>query len=135
MVRAPVERMACPISAAPAMVARVLTSCIGSLAAGSARLTRGITAMASASLVTPRTPGIFSLARPPRSGLRPEADFDLPVRRAHGGGPVGGAVHQQAVAQRHAAEAQLVGRALGVADDGWYLRCVAHARVVSMSSE
>ena len=47
----------------------------GSRASGSARLTSGMTAKASASRATPRTPGTPSAAR--SRGLRPEATFDL----------------------------------------------------------
>ncbi len=53
-------------------------SCIGRRASGSARFTSGITAIASASLTTPRTPGTRSAALPPRSGLRPDATLTSP---------------------------------------------------------
>ena len=41
-------------------------------------------------------------------GLRPDATLISPVLRAHRGGPVRRAVHEQAVAQRHAAEPELL---------------------------
>jgi hypothetical protein len=48
----------------------------GSLAAGSARLTSGITANASPSRTTPRTPGTFWTPR--TRGLRPDATWIAP---------------------------------------------------------
>ena len=77
-MRAPAERMACPPSAAAPIAPSVRASCMGSRAAGSARLTSGITAIASASLTTPRTPGMRSATRPLRRGLRPEATWISP---------------------------------------------------------
>ena len=59
------------MSEAPAATASTLGDSNGSLASGSARLTSGITANASPSRTTPRTPGISSTAR--RRGLRPDA--------------------------------------------------------------
>ena len=56
----------------------VFMSCIGRRASGSARFTSGITTIASASFTTPRIPGRRAAARPPSSGLRPEATFTSP---------------------------------------------------------
>ena len=76
--REPAVRIACPASAAAPIEPSVFRSCIGSRASGSARLTIGITAIASASFTTPRIPGRRSAARPPRSGFRPDATFSSP---------------------------------------------------------
>ena len=71
---------------APAIAPSTRASWKGSLAAGSARLTSGITTIASPSRTTPRTPGTPSKAR--SRGLRPEATSSSPALVAHGGGPV-----------------------------------------------
>ena len=55
----------------------VRASCIGSRAAGSARLTSGITAIASASLITPRTPGIALGHAAAQARLAPRGHLDL----------------------------------------------------------
>jgi hypothetical protein len=65
-----------PPSEAPAATASTDGSWNGSRASGSPRLTSGITANASASRATPRTPGIGSAAR--SRGLRPLATFTAP---------------------------------------------------------
>ena len=81
----------------------------GSRAAGRRRRTSGSTAIASASLSGPRRPGH------PRHQLRRQlrlalgGDLDRAVAVAHRGGPVRRPVDQQAVAQRHPTQPQLLG--------------------------
>ena len=123
-LRTPADRMAVPPTAAAPIAPSVLTSCIGSRASGSARLTSGITAIASASFMTPRTPGTASAALAPRLGLGPDATLISPGVVAYRRCPVGGAVHEQAVAQRHSAQPQLLLGHRG-----------GHRSVFSMSSE
>ena len=76
--------------------------------AAAPRLTSGMTAIASPRRTTPRTPGDRASTPPRTRGLGPEATAIVPSSAAHGRGPVRRAVDEQAVAQRHAAEAQLV---------------------------
>ena len=107
-LREPAVRIAWPPSAAAPIAPSVRRSCIGSRASGSARLTSGMTAMASASFTMPRTPGKRSAAAAAQVGLSARGDLQLALVGAHRGCPVRGSVDQQPVPQRHAAEPQFV---------------------------
>ncbi len=104
----PPRRSAPPASDAAPIAPSALGSCIGSSASGSARLTSGITAKASASRSTPRSARDAPDRAGSQAGLGPRCDLDLAACRAHRGRPVRRTVHEQPVAQRHAAEPKLL---------------------------
>ena len=76
----------------------------------------------------PRIPG-RSATGPRRRGFSPDSTRRPPVRRAQRDGPVVGPVHEQSVAQRHAAEPHLCRgllRPRSVAGEGVQVVVVRH---------
>ena len=80
-------------------------------ASGSARLSAGRTAKASASRAGPRSQGCWT--REPISRLRRAATLTLAVVGADGAGPGGRPVDEHAVRERHPAEPDAVGQSEG----------------------
>ena len=87
---------------------RTRRSSKGSRAAGIRRRTSGSTAIASTSFSGPRRPGTRAASFGASSGLRSEATSTSPSRSPHRGRPVRRPVDQQAVAQGHPTESQLL---------------------------